>query len=135
MRKVTPPMMATAEVWAKESKCERRKVGCVISKDSRIVSTGYNGNPSGMPNCCESDGNTMETVLHAEQNALMFAAKEGISTKGCTLYVTLSPCLTCATLIIQAGITKVIYKEEYRDTKGIKLLNSMKVICLPMVNS
>ena len=113
-----------AEEVAKASYCKKYKVGAVIVKDDRIISIGYNGTPTNsINNCCEENGKTKDDVIHAEMNAILFAAKNGISTNGCTLYVTLSPCKDCAKNIIQAGIKKVIYKDEYKDTTGIKILS------------
>ena len=115
--------MATAFVWAKKSYCKRSQVGAVLAKDGRIISTGYNGTISGETNNCEdSAGNTVNTVVHAEENVIAFAAKYGISTEGCTLYTTLSPCDRCAKLLIQAGITTVVYADEYRNTDGLNML-------------
>ena len=170
-----------AYIWAEESYCKRRQVGSMIAKDSRPISGGYNGTPSGEDNCCEEDFGslsdietafldidiknkellnmdsiskdfckengltlvsfekksnkiivkyrrpsirTKDSVIHAEANAIAYAAKEGISTKGCTMYVTLSPCMNCSNLIIQSGITTVVYSEDYRDSRGIEHLKS-----------
>lgn len=119
-------LMKTAEVWAEESYCKRNKVGAVISLDERVLSTGYNGTPNGSDNNCEEtiNGNiiTKDTVIHAEANAILFAAKNGIPLNNCVLYVTLSPCKECAKMIIQSGIKKVIYKTKYRDLNGIDFL-------------
>lgn len=119
------PLMRTAELWGEQSKCNRRKVGAVIAKESRIISTGYNGTPSGFfPDECEENGITKPIVIHAEANAILFAAKNGISTKDCTLYVTLSPCIECAKMILQSGIKRLVYKEDYKDLSGIMLLKN-----------
>jgi dCMP deaminase len=116
--------MTIAEEVSKASSCKRNKVGAVIVKDDRIISIGYNGTPTGaISNCCEDGDKTKDDVIHAEMNAILFAVKNGISTKDCTLYVTLSPCKECAKNIIQSGIKKVIYKDLYRDATGIKMLN------------
>jgi dCMP deaminase len=129
-------MMKTAFIWADESYCKRKKVGAVLAKKGRPLSCGYNGTTQGADNCCEEyDGKgisstvTKRTVLHAEANALSFAGKYGIKTKGCTMYITLSPCLECAKLMAQHGIKKVLYNEEYRNTEGIEYLkeNNIKV--------
>lgn len=112
-----------ASVWAKNSYCKRRQVGALIVKDKMIISDGYNGTPSGFENVCEDeDGNTKSYVLHAEANAITKVAKSGNSSDGATLYVTASPCLECAKLIIQSGIKRVVYNEEYRLTDGVDLL-------------
>jgi dCMP deaminase len=98
-------------------------VGCLIVKDGRIISDGYNGTPSGFSNDCEDcDNNTLSTVLHAEANAITKIAKSTNSSDGATLYVTLSPCFDCAKLIIQAGIKRVVFSEVYRKTDSFKLL-------------
>lgn len=111
-----------ARIWAENSYCKRRKVGALIVKDDSIISDGYNGTPSGFENECECGGKTKPYVLHAEANAITKLAKDTRSSLGATLYVTMSPCIECAKLIIQAGIKRVVYDEEYRDTSGIDLL-------------
>jgi dCMP deaminase len=165
-------LMDSAFLWASLSTCNRRQVGCVIAKDSRILSTGYNGTISGMDNCCEdvvekcrkcpnctwdsstnmwyasnsdvpidtcptcdnerkvvykTETTTKDSVLHAEQNALMFALKNGIRTQGSTLYCTDAPCVTCAKLIAQSGVRKVFYARDYRDTSGLDLLQEARI--------
>lgn len=112
-----------AKIWANNSYCERRKVGAIIVKDRMMISDGYNGMPSGMDNVCElSDGTTDPRVLHAEANAITKLAKSTNSGKDATLYVTTSPCLECAKLIIQTEISSVIFSDLYRDVSGVKLL-------------
>lgn len=112
-----------ARVWAKNSYCKRRQVGAIIVKDKMIISDGYNGTPSGFENVCEDDdGLTKAYVLHAEANAITKVAKSGNSSDGSTLYVTAAPCIECAKLIIQAGIRRVVYHDEYRVTDGVDLL-------------
>ena len=112
-----------AEVWAQNSYCKRRKVGALLVKDRTIISDGYNGTPSGFENICEDeDGVTKPYVLHAEANAITKVAKSGNSSEGATLYVTASPCAECAKLIIQSGISRVVYRDAYRLTDGIDLL-------------
>ena len=112
-----------AAVWAKNSYCTRRKVGAILVKDRMIISDGYNGTPSGFENVCEDEnGVTKPYVLHAEANAITKVACSSNSSLGATLYVTASPCLECAKLIIQAGIMRVVYSEEYRITDGVDLL-------------
>lgn len=112
-----------AQVWAENSYCERRKVGALLVKDKMIISDGYNGTPSGFENKCEDEYNkTKSYVLHAEANAITKVAKSNNSSDGSTLYVTSSPCLECAKLIIQSGIVRVVYTEKYRLDDGIKLL-------------
>ena len=120
-----------AEVWSSLSKAERKKVGCLVVLDRTIISDGYNGTPTGFDNACEhmtKSGNvgvmkTKPEVLHAESNAITKLAISTCSSVGSTLYTTLSPCLECSKLIIQSGIIRVVYSEEYRDTSGIELLN------------
>lgn len=112
-----------ARVWATNSYCKRRQVGALIVKDSMIISDGYNGTPSGFENECEDEnGQSKPYVLHAEANAITKVAKSNNSSQGATLYITDSPCIDCAKLIIQAGIVRVVYGDEYRITDGIKLL-------------
>ena len=112
-----------AEVWAQNSYCKRRKVGALLVKDRTIISDGYNGPPSGFENICEDEnGVTKPYVLHAEANAITKVAKSGNSSEGATLYVTASPCAECAKLIIQSGISRVVYRDAYRLTDGIDLL-------------
>jgi dCMP deaminase len=112
-----------AFVWANNSYCERRKVGALLVKDRMIISDGYNGTPSGFENICEDDNNnTKSYVLHAEANAITKVAKSHNSSQGSTLYVTDSPCIECAKLIIQSGIKRVVYSRKYRITDGLDLL-------------
>ena len=111
-----------ARIWAENSYCSRRKVGALLVKDHVIISNGFNGTPSGFPNKCEEDGVTYPYVIHAEANAITKVAKSNNSSEGATLYVTASPCIECAKLIIQSGIKKVVYCEEYRLTDGLELL-------------
>lgn len=119
-----------ASVWAKNSYCKRRQVGALIVKDRMIISDGYNGTPSGFENVCEDEsGVTKPYVLHAEANAISKVAKSGNSSEGATLYVTASPCMECSKLIIQAGIKRVVYSDEYRLTDGIDLLRKAGVEC------
>lgn len=112
-----------ASVWAKNSYCTRRQVGAILVKDRMIISDGYNGTPSGFENVCEDEnGVTKPYVLHAEANAITKVARSSNSSLGATLYVTASPCMECAKLIIQSGICRVVYLEEYRITDGVDLL-------------
>ena len=123
MNKFDEKYLAMAEVWAGNSYCRRRQVGARLVKNRMIISDGYNGTPSGFENICEDEsGATKPYVLHAEANAISKVAKSGNSSDGATLYVTASPCIECAKLIIQAGIKRVVYKDEYRLTDGIDLL-------------
>ncbi len=112
-----------ARIWAENSYCERRKVGALVVKNKMIISDGYNGTPTGFENVCEDDDNKSKPyVLHAEANAITKLARSHNSSDGASLYVTASPCIECAKLIIQAGIKRVIYTEKYRLTDGIELL-------------
>ncbi|MBR1522080.1 MAG: dCMP deaminase family protein [Bacteroidales bacterium] len=123
MAKFDHSYLQMAEVWAQNSYCKRRKVGALIVKDRMIISDGYNGTPSGFENVCEDEnGVTKPYVLHAEANAITKVAKSGNSSAGSTLYVTASPCVECAKLIIQSGIQRVVYRDAYRLTDGIDLL-------------
>jgi len=117
-----------AAIWAENSYCKRRQVGVLIVKDKMIISDGYNGTPSGFENVCEDEnGLTKPYVLHAEANAITKIACSNNNSKGATLYVTASPCIECAKLIIQAGIKRVVYSEKYRLTDGIELLERAKI--------
>ena len=122
MEKFDHSYLEMAEIWAQNSYCKRRKVGALLVKDRMIISDGYNGTPSGFENICEEDGVTKPYVLHAEANAITKVAKSGNSSEGATLYVTASPCLECSKLIIQSGIRRVVYRDEYRLTDGVDLL-------------
>jgi dCMP deaminase len=149
-------MVETARIWSQQSYCKRLKVGAVLSKDGRILATGYNGTISGLENRCEDSIwkckfcgfesankidrcptcnlehieeilTTSDFVLHAEQNVITFSAKNGISTKGCTLYITHSPCKQCSKIIAQSGIKRVVYETEYRDRDGVEFLEKVGV--------
>lgn len=117
-----------AKIWAENSYCQRRQVGALIVKDNMIISDGYNGTPVGFENVCEDEhGVTHPYVLHAEANAITKIARSGNNSNGATLYVTDSPCIECAKLIIQAGIKRVIYGRAYRLTDGIDLLRRANI--------
>lgn len=112
-----------ADIWGKNSKCGRLKVGCLITKNKSIISDGYNGTPMGFPNICEDEDNvTLPCVLHAEANAITKLAKSSQSSEGGCLYVTYSPCFDCSKLIIQSGIKRVVFSELYRNTDSLDLL-------------
>lgn len=112
-----------ALIWAENSYCERRKVGALVVKNKAIISDGYNGTPSGFENVCEDDNNvTKPYVLHAEANAITKLARSSNSSDGATMYITASPCIECAKLIIQAGVKRVVYGENYRLRDGLELL-------------
>ena len=114
--------------WGELSYCKRRKVGALIVKDKMIISDGYNGTPTGFENVCEDDeGYTKWYVLHAEANAIAKVSSSTQSTKGATLYITLSPCRECSKLIFQSGIKRVVYNKKYKDTSGLKFLEKAGV--------
>jgi dCMP deaminase len=118
-----------ADEWSKLSYCKRRQVGALIVKDKMIISDGYNGTPSGFENFCEDeDGYTKWYVLHAEANAIAKVSGSTQSTKGATLYITLSPCKECSKLIFQSGITRVVYSKKYKDQSGIDFLVKSGII-------
>ena len=126
-----------ASIWAESSYCQRRQVGALIVKDKMIISDGYNGTPSGFENVCEDENNvTKPYVLHAEANAITKIARSNNSSNGATMYVTASPCIECAKLIIQAGIKRVVYSEKYRLEDGIELLKraGIEVVFISMDN-
>ena len=121
--------MQIAKIIAKNSKAKRKKVGCILVKKNNIIAIGYNGTPSGFDNACETNGITKKEVLHAESNAIAKCSLSTNSSKGATIYVTLSHCIECAKLIIQCGIIKVFYNEKYHNTKGLNLLKKAKIKC------
>ena len=115
--------MRMARIWAENSYCKRRQVGALLVKDQMIISDGFNGTPSGFENNCEDENNMSKPyVLHAEANAITKVARSSNSSQGATLYVTASPCIECAKLIIQSGIKRVVYGEDYRIMDGLNLL-------------
>jgi dCMP deaminase len=117
-----------ARIWAKNSYCIRRQVGALIVKDRMIISDGYNGTPEGFENVCEDENNkTKPYVLHAEANAITKIAKSHNSSDGATLYITTSPCQECAKLIIQSGIRRVVFCDNYHTEDGINLLKRAKI--------
>ena len=122
-RKLDERYLRMARIWAENSYCQRRQVGALVVKDKMIISNGYNGTPTGFENICEDDaGLSKPYVLHAEANAITKLAKSSNNSDGATIYITASPCIECAKLIIQAGIKRVVYGEKYRLTDGIDLL-------------
>lgn len=121
-------LMQTAHAFSSRSTCSRLHVGAVLARDSRVIATGYNGAPAGMPHCRhQTAGEPCTTAVHAEANAVAFAARYGIATDGATLYVTDSPCLECAKLLVNAGVVRVVYAEQYRSTAGLELLTECGV--------
>lgn len=125
--------MRIVDVIAQQSQCERLKVGALIVRDENIVSFGWNGTPPGFPNPCEDEHfATRELVIHAESNALAKAARSTVSTKGATLYLTHSPCWNCALQVLQAGISRVVFRTMYREEAPISMLKEagVEVVCL-----
>jgi dCMP deaminase len=117
-----------AQIWAQNSYCKRRQVGALIVQNKMIISDGYNGTPSGFENNCEDDDNkTKPYVLHAEANAITKVAKSNNSSENATLYVTTSPCLECAKLIIQSGIKRVVFCDKYHNQDGLLLLERAEI--------
>jgi dCMP deaminase len=120
--------MRMARIWAENSYCIRRQVGALIVKDKMIISDGYNGTPSGFENVCEDEtGHTKPYVLHAEANAITKLAKSANNGDGATLYITASPCIECAKLIIQSGIKRVVYCDSYHSRDGLDLLERIGI--------
>jgi len=120
--------MRMAAEWAQLSHCNRKQVGALIVKDRMIIADGFNGTPTGFPNACENaDGETNWYVLHAEANAITKLARSNNSSVGATLYITMSPCRECSKLIHQAGISRVVYRDEYKDPQGLDFLRSAGV--------
>ena len=129
LEKFDKQYLRIAQIWSENSYAKRLKVGAIIVKDQMIISDGYNGTVSGFPNVCEDDnGNTHPYVLHAEANAITKVAQSTNSSKDATLYTLVSPCMECSKLIIQAGIKRVVYAEEYRITEGIDLLRQAGIV-------
>ena len=125
-----------AESWSQLSHCQRKKVGAIIVNDGMIISDGYNGTPAGFDNCCENElGETNWYVLHAEANAILKVAKSTNNCKGATLYLTLSPCKDCSKLVLQAGITRVVFKDSYKDTAGIDFLKDAGIELIQIENT
>jgi dCMP deaminase len=124
-----------AKSWASLSYCKRKQVGAIIVKDAIIISDGYNGTPAGFDNCCENEaGETHWYVLHAEANAILKVARSTNNCKGATLYLTHSPCKDCSKLVLQSGISRLVYQEAYKDTSGIDFLESAGLEVLKIVN-
>jgi dCMP deaminase len=119
--------MRIAKIWAENSYAKKLKVGAIIVKDNMIISDGFNGTPSGFENVCEDTaGNTFPYVLHAEANAITKVAKSNNSSESSTIYSLVAPCIECAKLIIQAGITRVVYSQDYK-TEGLELLKKANI--------
>ncbi len=137
--------MEIAEIVKTRATCLRREVGAVIVRDHRIITTGYNGAPTGLAHCtelgfCERErlgipsGQRHELcrALHAEQNAIIQAAQMGVSTEGATIYITLQPCVICAKMIINAGIKRIVHKGEYPDALSKKILEEANIEVVKM---
>lgn len=124
-------MLLMAEAAAMRGSCSKLQVGAVIARDHRCISTGYNGAPAGAPHCvhtlAEDARITCERSVHAEANAIAYAARYGVATEGCTIYVTHQPCINCSKLIINSGIARVVYRYPYRLTEGIDLLREVGI--------
>jgi len=128
-RKIDERYLRMAKIWAENSYCKRRQVGALIVKDQMIISDGYNGTPSGFENICEDENNvTKPYVLHAEANAITKVAASNNNSKEATIYITSSPCIECAKLIIQAGIKRVVFADLYRMEEGVNLLKRAEII-------
>ena len=135
-RKYDIAYLKMAQEWAKLSYCKRKQVGALIVKDKMIISDGYNGTPTGFENICEDEDNcTKWYVLHAEANAIMKVAASTQSSKGSTLYITMSPCKECSKLIFQSGIVRVVYNIEYKDKTGIDFLRKagLEIVHIPKI--
>lgn len=130
--------MGTAILYSKLSKAKRAKVGAVLVTNNGVVLGGVNGTPVGCPNECEYEVHdigraypdlvTKPEVIHSELNCIMKAAREGVSCIGATVYVTLSPCIQCSAMLVQAGVKRVVYKQQYRDDSGVELLKSCGIL-------
>lgn len=128
MRKLDIKYLRMAQIWAENSYAKRKQVGSLIVKDRTIIADGYNGTPKGFDNNCEGpNGETLWYVLHAEANALTKLARSNQSAEGATLYITLSPCKNCSKLILQCGISRVVYIKEHSDREGLDFLISAGV--------
>lgn len=123
-------LVEMANVVAKRSTCNRLHVGAVIARDGRTLATGYNGPPSGFPHCRHGNGGICEESIHAEANAVAFAARYGTAIEGAEMYVTHSPCVGCAKLLINAGLSCVYFETLYRDPSGIVMLMRAGVRCI-----
>ena len=129
-KKYDTKYLEMAQIWSELSHAKRTKVGAILVKDNTIIADGYNGTPEGFENDCEDEQNTTKWyVLHAEANAILKVARSTQSSENSTLYVTLSPCKECAKLIVQAGIKRVLYTSEYRDTTGVEFLQKTGIDC------
>lgn len=122
--------MGIAILISQHSKANRKKVGSILVKNNQIISYGYNGTAPNMDNACEDEtGETKKDVIHSEVNAIAKCAANGISTQGATLYITFSPCINCALLLIQSKIAQVYYLDLHSDQTGLKLLEDQGISC------
>jgi dCMP deaminase len=129
MSKYDYVMIETAKLFAEQSYCKKLHVGAVAVKDGRPIATGYNGTVPGTDNCCEDEsGSTKDTTIHAEQNIIFYAAREGISLKGSTMYITHNPCEQCAKAMAASGVTMVVYEQFYKNDDGLQFLEKCGVI-------
>lgn len=119
--------MNTALEFASLSSCKRLQVGSIVVKDDRIISIGYNGTPAGDDNCCEEDGKTKPSVLHAEANAISKLARSSESAEDSIIFITHAPCIECAKLIYQSGIKEVYFHKHYKDDSGVSFLSKHKI--------
>lgn len=126
-------LMHCAWVWGKRSTCSRLHVGAVLSREGRILVTGYNGTPTGAVHCSHENGEFCQSAVHAEANLIAFAAKYGVETNGADVHVTHMPCRKCAELLCNAGINSVYYAYPYRDTSGVDLLRSLDITVVEML--
>jgi dCMP deaminase len=120
-------MLDTAAVWARRSTCTRLAVGAVLAREGRVLSTGYNGAPAGLAHCVHEDEEPCTVAVHAEANALLFAARHGVSTLGTDLFITHAPCLACSGLLLNAGVERVVYRDRFRSDAGIERLSAAGV--------
>jgi dCMP deaminase len=126
-------LMMMAEAASGRSTCSRLHVGTVIARENRAISTGYNGTPAGLPHCEHGDTDSpCEAAVHAEANAIIFAARYGVPVEGAELFTTHMPCLACSSLIINAGIRRTVWLYDYRDPSGVQLLNGAHVMTMKM---
>jgi dCMP deaminase len=115
-------MLDTAAVWARRSTCTRLAVGAVLAREGRVLSTGYNGAPAGLAHCVHEDEEPCTVAVHAEANALLFAARHGARTLDTTMYCTHAPCLACSGLLLNAGVARVVYRQPFRSQDGLARL-------------
>ena len=126
--KIDSVYLRMAKIWSENSYCERNRVGCIVVKNRTIISDGYNGTPTGLPNSCEdTNNNTLNYVIHSEANAISKLAKSTISSEGSTIYITTSPCYDCAKLLIQSGVKRIVFSSLYRKQEAFELLEKANI--------